>query len=610
MGKRAILFLTNVLGQWCTLKSVSKKDLSGIGHFLMFWTFILFFLNYTYLFIWGAWHQNNSLMELGTTLSSIFSSALDFLALLAIGAVLWALYRRYVLRAERLERGFEPAIILILAFFLLITHFAGEALRISISRDAHGGVLSTGLSGAFGSLGKGAKQTFYYASWWLHILILFSFLVYIPYSKHLHIFASLFNIFFRSLNPKGALTPIDVETVENLGVSKIEEFNWKQLLDLYACAECGRCQINCPAYLSGKALSPQQMIKNLKTHLIKKGNTHREPAPSLIGGTISEEEIWDCLTCYACEEVCPVSNEHIHKINEMRRNLVLMENKIPETVERALRTLMMRGDPWTGGQYLRTDWNEGLEVKILSKESNVDVLYWVGCTGALDERNMKVTISFAELMKQAGINFGILSAEESCCGDPARRMGHELVFQTQAHRNIEIFNRYNMKKTVTICPHCYNTLKNEYPQFGGAFEVIHHTELIAALIKEGKLKPAKNLEKKVTYHDPCYLGRYNDVCAAPRTILSSIPGLNFIELKRSHRESFCCGGGGGHMWLEENVGKRINIMRTEEIVEAKVDVVATACPFCLQMLEEGIKKKHLQDALKAMDLSELLQLTI
>ena len=610
LGKRAIFFLTTVLGQWCTLRSVSRKDLSGMGHFLMFWAFILFFVNYVYLFIWGAWHTISSLTEFGNVFSLIFSSLLELLALLAMAAVVWALCRRYLVKAERLERGFEPAVILVLVFLLLATHLVGEALRLSMADKAHGGLLSSVLSGVFGGLGRTAGETLYFIVWWFHIFILFSFMVYIPYSKHLHIVASLFNVFFRALHPKGALPPIDVETVENLGVGKIEEFTWRQLLDLYACAECGRCQANCPATLSGKPLSPQKLIRDLKNHLIEKERRQKEAAPSLIGGVISEEEIWDCLTCYACQDVCPVWNEHIDKINELRRNLVLMDNKIPETAERALRTLMMRGDPWTGAQYLRTDWTEGLDIKVLSKESNVDVLFWVGCTGALDERNIKVTLAFVKLMKQAGVNFGILGAEESCCGDPARRLGQELQFQTQAQRNIEAFKRYHVKKIVTHCPHCYNTLKNEYPQFGGEFEVVHHTELIAALIKEGKLKPAKRIDKRVTYHDPCYLGRYNDVYQAPRDILSSIPVREFVELKRNRRESFCCGGGGGHLWLEENVGKRINVMRTEDVVEAQADIVVTACPFCLQMLEEGIKKKHLQETMEAMDISELLQKTI
>jgi ferredoxin len=263
LGKRAILFLTNVLGQWCTLRSISKKDLSGMGHFFMFWAFVLFFMNYAYLFIWGGWHKSGSLTELGNLFSSVFSSTLEPLALLAIGAVIWALCRRYIVRAERLERGFEPAIILILVFLLLATHFVGEAIRMSLFHDAHGGILSSALSGAFGNFSQSTRERSYDIVWWFHIFILFGFLVYIPYSKHLHIFAALFNVFFRAHHPKGALPPIDVGMDENLGVGKIEQFTWKQLLDLYACAECGRCQASCPAYLSGKRLSPQQMIRNL-----------------------------------------------------------------------------------------------------------------------------------------------------------------------------------------------------------------------------------------------------------------------------------------------------------------------------------------------------------
>jgi Fe-S oxidoreductase len=289
---------------------------------------------------------------------------------------------------------------------------------------------------------------------------------------------------------------------------------------------------------------------------------------------------------------------------------VLVKNKVPETAERALRMLMMRGDPWVGTQYLRTDWANGLGINKLSEESSIDILYWVGCTGALDERNIKVTRTIAQLMKQADVKFGILGAEEGCCGDPARRMGQELLFQTQIQRNIDTLKRYKVKKIVASCPHGYNTLKNEYPQFGGEFEVLHHSEFLNELIKSGKLRPSKSVDKTATYHDPCYLGRYNDIYEAPRAILSSIPRLEFKELDRSGKESFCCGGGGGHMWLEENIGKRINVMRTEDVMEVGVDIVVTACPFCLQMFEDGIKKKHQQGVIEVMDISELLEKAI
>lgn len=599
-ARRSILFLLWVFGEWCVLRSVSKRDRAGVSHFVMFWTFILFFIYYAYLFAWGAWHHTN-LINVGV---------LDYFAFFSLAGVLWALVRRYVVRPVRLETNFEPAIILVLIFFLMGTHIAGEALKVNLLRETSGSMIASAFARAFSGLSQSTLSASYYTVWWLHIFILFSFLVYIPYSKHLHIIAALFNVFFRSLRPKGALVPIDIETANRLGVEKIEEFSWKQLLDLYACAECGRCQANCPASLSAKPLSPQKLIKNLKTHLIGRGMSEGQSTLQLIGNKISEEEIWDCLTCYACQQVCPVCNEHTDKIMELRRNLVLVKNKVPETAERALRMLMMRGDPWVGTQYLRTDWTNDLGINKLSEKSNVDILYWVGCTGALDERNIKVTKTIAQLMKQADVKFGILGAEEGCCGDPARRMGQELLFQTQVQRNIDILKRYNVKKIVASCPHGYNTLKNEYPQFGGEFEVLHHTEFFDELIKRGKLKPIKSLDKKVTYHDPCYLGRYNDIYEAPRAILSSIPLLKFKELNRSGQESFCCGGGGGHMWLEENIGKRINVMRTEDVMEVEVDIVVTACPFCLQMFEDGIKKKHQQGSIEVMDISELLQKAI
>lgn len=610
LGRRTKLFLGWVLGEWCTLRSITQKDWAGIGHFIMFWTFVLFFVNYAYFFVWGAWHPSNPPLAEASSFSSIFYSVLDFSTLLSIGAVIWALARRYIVRPRRLETNFEPAVILILIFFLMVTHLLGEALKTTLFHETSSNVIRLAFASFFHGLNQSTKLAYYYTAWWIHILILLGFLVYVPYSKHLHIIAALFNVFFRSLLPRGALASINIETAERLGVEKIEEFNWKQLLDLYACAECGRCQASCPAYLSGKSLSPQELIKSLKIHLLEKGRSKKEPTLQLIGERVTEEKVWDCLTCYACQEVCPVCNEHIDKLMDLRRSLVMTKNRIPETTERALRMLMMRGDPWAGTQHLRNDWTKGLEIKKLSKKNDVDILYWVGCTGALDDRSMSITLSFAKLMKQAGLNFGILGAEEGCCGDPARRMGQELVFQTQVQRNIDMLKRYNVKKIVASCPHGYNTLKNEYPQFGGNFEVIHHTELLAELIKNGKLKPNKVVDKKLTYHDPCYLGRYGGIYQAPRDILFSIPKLQFVELNRNKKDSFCCGGGGGHMWLEENIGKRINVIRTEDVAEAKADIVVTACPFCLLMFEDGIKKKHLQGYIEVMDISELLERVI
>lgn len=610
LGKRTKLFLGWVLGEWCALRSVTRNDWAGIGHFIMFWTFVLFFVNYAYFFVWGALHPSNLPQTETSSLSSIFYAVLDFFALLSTGGVIWALARRYIIRPKRLETNFEPAIILILIFLLMVTHLFGEALKTSLFYETSSNAIRLTFAPFFHGLNQGTKLAYYYSVWWIHIFILLGFLAYVPYSKHLHIIAALFNVFFKSLRPRGALAPINIETAERLGVERIEEFAWKQLLDLYACAECGRCQASCPAYLSGKSLSPQQLIKSLKIHLLERGRNKKESALQLIGDRVTEEKIWDCLTCYACQEVCPVCNEHIDKLLDLRRSLVMTKNRIPETTERALRMLMMRGDPWVGTQHLRDDWTKGLEIKKLSKKNDVDILYWVGCTGALDDRSMNITLSLAKLMKLAGLNFGILGSEEGCCGDPARRMGQELVFQTQVQRNIETLKRYNVKKIVASCPHGYNTFKNEYPQFGGNFEVIHHTELLAELIKNGKLEPNKVVDKKLTYHDPCYLGRYNGIYQAPRDILFPIPKIQFMELNRNKKDSFCCGGGGGHMWLEENIGKRINVIRTEDVEEVKADTVVTSCPFCLLMFEDGIKKKHLQGHIEVMDISELLEKAI
>jgi len=539
--------------------------------------------------------------------SSVYSSLLDLFGLLTIGAIGWALWRRYVSKAERLDRGFEPAIILLMVLMLMGTHFAGETLRKSIVPHGHAGFISSIFANTFAGFNESSRKNLWFILWWVHLLVLLSFLVYIPYSKHLHIFASLFNVFFKSLRPKGALTPIDIETTQTLGVEKIEEFTWKHLLDLYSCTECGRCSANCPATLSGKALSPQKVIKDLRHHLLELKESDRQQVSPLMGKRISEQEIWDCLTCYACQEVCPVSIEHLHKIYELRRYLVLVKNKIPESAERALRTLMMRGDPWTGTPFLRTDWMEGLPMKVFSKGDHAEILYWVGCAGALDERNRKVSLKLANLMREARVDFGILGAEESCCGDPGRRLGQELVFQNHALKNIEILKRYQIKRIVTYCPRCYNTLKNEYPQFGGEFEVIHYTELIADLLRRRILRPQAKIDKRVTYHDPCYLGRYNGGYQAPRAIASAMPGLRYVELERNRDRSFCCGGGGGHLWLEERIGKRINVMRTEEVMRTGAEILVTACPYCLQMFEEGIKKARIEKSVKAMDICELFQ---
>ncbi|MEE9491314.1 MAG: (Fe-S)-binding protein, partial [Dehalococcoidia bacterium] len=457
----------------------------------------------------------------------------------------------------------------------------------------------------------------YQGLWWFHSLLIFGAIVYIAlaFPKLTHIVVAPVNAFFRSTMPKGALRTIELEEAETFGAANIQDFTFKDLLDLDSCTRCGRCQDNCPAYLSGKPLSPKKVIQDLKALLTERGpvllgskssDNPGENGRQMIGDVILEDEIWACTTCRACQEQCPVFIEPINKIIEMRRNLVLEQTQFPETAMGALRSMEQRGHPWRGTMATRTDWADGLNVKQLSEDSNVDVLFWVGCTAALEERNMNVAKAVAKVLQAAGVNFGILGTEESCCGEPARRIGNEYLFQMLAQQNIETLKGYGVKKIVSACPHCFNTIKNEYPQFGGHFEVWHHTEFIAELLKQGKIPLARSLDKKITYHDSCYLGRYNEIYQQPRHILRAVTGASPAEMEHRMSKSFCCGGGGGRMWMEEQIGTRMNQIRTEEAMKTNAEVLASACPFCIQMFEDAIKAVEAEGTLKAMDVAEII----
>jgi len=389
--------------------------------------------------------------------------------------------------------------------------------------------------------------------------------------------------------------------------------------DLLLCIGCRRCNGNCPATLSGKPLRPREIVLNLKKHLFEVGSellkeeseTKAPPTEKAMAGrVITQDEIWACTTCRACQEVCPVEIKHIDAVTGLRQNLVMDQAVIPETAEGALRSIEARGHPWRGTRFSRTDWAEGLGIKTLAEDSDIDILYWVGCTEALEDRSIKVAQATGKLLTLAGMKVGILGAEESCCGEPARRMGNEYLFMMQAEKNIAVLKKYGVKKIVTACPHGYHTLKNEYPKFGGEFEVIHHTELIAKLLREGKLKITKGSGGMVTYHDACYLGRHNGIYEPPRQILNSMPGVNVVEMEQNRHKGFCCGGGGGRMWLEERIGRRIIELRIERAIETKAQTVVTACPFCLQMFDDAIKAKGVEEALKVMDIAELVSLAL
>lgn len=587
----------------------------GVMHFLIFsGTALLFLGKIIRLFSYPVGLTNP---PQGVFLYASLASEIGAILIIVGGCI--AIYRRYILKPSRLDTTREDTLIFGWVFLILLTGFMIKGYRIATSEV--GSPTDWAMWSPVGYLLSYVFPTFMtqvtdeILVWHraiIHTLPAFILLAYILVgrSRLQHILLSPINIFFRSLKPKGALVPVDLEEAETFGTAKIEDFTWKQLLDLDACTRCGRCQDNCPAYLTSKPLSPKGVIVDLKAHLyevypVPLMTKPRESRRDMIADVITPEVIWACTTCGACQEACPVFIEHINKIIDMRRNLVLEQAEMPETAEVALRCIEERGHTCKGTTYSRTDWCDGLDVKLISEDRDVDVLYWVGCAAALEDRNVKVSAAFARVLKAAGVNFAILGDEESCCGEPARRMGNEYLFQMQALKNIETLKGYGVKKIVTTCPHCYNTLKNEYPQFGGEFEVVHHTEFIADLIKQGKLKLASEMNKKVTYHDPCYLGRHNDIYDSPRQVLTSIPQAKLVEMERHRSKSFCCGAGGGHMWMEET-GTRINEVRTGHALETKSEIVATACPYCLQMFEDGIKAKEATEYFKAMDIAELV----
>lgn len=620
-NERLRFVLRSVLAQRCVLDNVTGKDRAGIGHMLLFYGFSLFVISYGFHIAEGLYHKLSPAL-FGTAFNNLFFFLLDVAGLVVITMVVWAAIRRYIIRPARLEPSLEAGIILIVVFSLMVLNFCVEGFRLLAEEVPFAPTTFVGAAFArtFAGMGLAPQaHTLFLTFWWLHLLVVFGFGVFILYSKHLHILASHFNLYYHSTRPKGTLVPIEnMEEAESFGASKLTDFSWKHLLDLYACTECGWCSANCPTNNSGKALKPKDLIHNLKLHLLsagpallaQKGSDGQEVAPEetspLIGEVVTHDEIWDCTNCMACMEVCPVAIEHVDKIDEMRRYLVLMESNFPAEVQGVFRNMENNSNPWGMGMATRGDWAQDLGVTLMAEDSNVDVLYYVGCAGSFDDRYKKVSKAMVKILQAAGVNFAILGAEEGCCGDSARRIGNEYLFSMMAMQNIEVFKQYNVKKILTTCPHGYNTLKKEYPHYGGEFEVVHHSEFILDLINQGRLKPKGDLAQKISLHDSCFLGRYNDIYDPPRQILSSIPQARLVEMDRMRRRSFCCGAGGGRMWMEETRGEKINEVRTAEALTKNPDCIATACPFCMTMFEDGLKAKNAEERVKVFDIAEFI----
>ncbi len=619
IARRAWTTAIAVFGQWCQLKNLTSRDRASIGHAFMAWGFFIFVIFYFIFIVIGAGFGISETLE-HTSFFFYYTWVMDIAAVFVIVGAAWGIIRRYVVKPPRLEGEQTVEAITSLVIIIIIpgAHLFKEATSIALGNPPAGlGAVPPPISAALSNLFAGsAKSTIEAANigfFWAHWLVVLSVLVFIAYSRHLHMITSIFNILFQTLPPKGVLRPIDLKNAKSPGAGKITDLTWKQILDLYSCVRCGQCHELCPATASGKPLNPMMIIQNLKARLLADGpgllknkgkDSGDNSGGALAGETITEDEIWACTTCRACDYICPVWVEHIDKIIDLRRNLVMV--LMSEAARDPLRNIRARGHPWMGTTLAREDWTAGLDIKILAEDSNVDILYWVGCTEALEDRSVKVAQAMGKLLKQAGVNFGILGEDESCCGDPARHLGNEHQFQLQVQKNIKAFQEYGVKKIVTACPHCYNTIKNEYPQFGGEYEVFHHTEYIMELIKEGRLKVEGGKGGVVTYQDPCYIGRYNDIYQSPRELLAGVLGVNVAEMERNREKSFCCGGGGGRMWLEESIGKRISEMRIERAMETEAETVATACPFCLQMFEDAIKAKGEEETLKVKDIAELL----
>ncbi len=566
----------------------------GLMHALIFWGFLVLMINSLNLLAEGFHFP----FLIGDSFPVVFYLWVkDITEITVLAMVIAAAFRRFVLRPARTTLSWDANSILIMIAVLMVTDLVQAAETGSPSP-----------AGYFHAI-TGSSAVLYNTCWWAHYVVLMAFLVYLPYSKHFHVVTAVFNVFFGPVR-KSLLQPVDIETAEKFGVSSVEDFTWKDILDVYTCTECGRCQENCPAAISGKLLSPKKLNEELKHHLAAKEGAICSGAEwtgsKLIGEVISEEVIWDCTTCRACEESCPILIEFVGRIVGMRRNLVLEESRFDKLLQTVFNNLENQGNPWGISSEDRLLWAEGLGLKTLAEDSSAEYLLWVGCAGAYDDQSKKVARANAELLKKAGVSFCVLGNEERCTGDLARRAGNEYLFSILAQMNIETMKGYGVKKIIASCPHCYNTLKNEYPQYGGDFEVIHSSEFLLKLIKEGKLIPSEQVKKKITYHDACYLGRHNGIYDAPRRILEAIPGIKLKEMDRSRNKALCCGAGGARMWLEETKGTRINHERLSDVSKTGAECVASSCPFCLTMLSDGIKEKELQSSISAADIAVLL----
>ncbi len=695
--KRLVMVLIYFFGQ----KKVAEEKHSR-HHLIIFWGFLVIGFGTTEMLVGGV-IPGFSFKFIGKTPYHIAKWSVDVFNLLVLAAIGFGFFRRIVLQPRLIPMNWDAGLILGMIGGLMLTHFAYHGFHYVASP----GGWQAPVSGMIASWASNASpRTAHIVSevnYWVHIVILFSFLNYIPYSKHIHLLGSLPNIYFMDLERNRQLFPklnFDVEDPSEIGVvAKIEDFSWKSLLDQYACTECARCTDYCPAYNTDKPLSPMHLIHDLRDEMLDigkarlkieklklqlapleakhaahangHGNGHGaaegehkaeggehgheakaadahgdghgngdghgdghgvtvyedpilieinalkkeiatveakvEAMPALVGGRIKEETLWSCTTCGACQQVCPVFIEHPLKIIQMRQSLIMLQDKVPVEIQRTMRNLERNQNPWGVGADKRMEWAEGLEVPTIDEHPDPEYILWVGCAGAFDDRIKQQTKAMVKVLKAAGVDYAVLGHREACTGDPARRAGDEMQFHALATQNVETLNEVKAKKVITSCPHCLHTLKNDYPQYGGHYEVIHHTQLIGHLLDQKKLAPSVEVANNITYHDSCYLGRWNGEYDAPRRVLDALPiAGGRVELERNREHGFCCGAGGSRMWMEEHQGQRVNLNRTDEILKTGVKTVAVACPFCNVMITDGMKDRGADDDVKVLDIAELV----
>ncbi len=589
-------------------RRVVKKPF-GVNHFVLFWAFMVLLISNTEFLLNGLF-PDVSFANLPDGAYFTLVCIFDIVSALALLSVILAVIRRFTFPPPYTEAKSRDAFVILgMVAVLMLAYFGMNASEIAAGTERAAKYMPISNFGA--SLipsGAGGLDTAERVFWWIHAIVLLSFLNYLPYSKHMHVLTSIPNCFFKNLEKVKTQSREEFKKGNTYGVGQVEQFTWKGLFDSYACTECGRCSDNCPATHTGKTLQPRLVIHDIKMNLLKNAGKDGHPEIPLIGdsgeGSVTEKAIWACTTCGACMEVCPVFIEHVPRIVDMRRNLVEMKSKFPEELLLFFENMEQRSNPWGIAPAERTKWAADISVKPF-EAGQTEYLFYVGCAGAFDARNRQTTLSMAKILDKAGVAWGTLGRDELCCGESLRRLGNEYIFERMAKDNIKLYADKGVKKIITQCPHCYSVLKNDYKQFGAELEVIHHTEFINNLIKQGKLKLKPAGLGNVVFHDSCYLGRYNGLYDAPRQALTAATGKAPAEMDRHKDKGFCCGAGGGRMWMEENEGELINVARVTEALEKKPEAICVCCPYCMTMFDDGLKDKE-AGQVQVLDLAEIV----